>query len=133
MPTIRLLLPLLLVLCISSARAQVEVPEGLPIARSADDSRLVPVVIYQTNDIHGRIGAVPANTATGAPATGGAASLATVLKREAQPYLWLDSGDWFQGTPVGNLTKGNAVMAIFSKLGLTATELGNHDFDYGLG
>jgi 5'-nucleotidase / UDP-sugar diphosphatase len=92
---------------------------------------LVPIVIYHTNDIHGSIGPTPANPSSGAPAFGGAASLATLLKGESRPHLWLDSGDWFQGTPEGNLTHGDAVIAVLNSLKLTAGLLGNHDFDYG--
>jgi len=109
------------------------VAAALVIAAANDwiQAELVPVVIYQTNDVHGSIGPTPANPRYGTPASGGAASLATLLKRETRPYLWIDSGDWFQGTPEGNLGRGEAVIAVFNALHLTAGELGNHDYDYG--
>lgn len=99
---------------------------------AARDAKLIQVVIYETNDIHGHIAPTPPDPARpGDHGSGGAASLATLLKRETRPYLWIDSGDVFQGTPEGNLTKGDAVMAVFNRLKLTAMELGNHDYDYG--
>jgi 2',3'-cyclic-nucleotide 2'-phosphodiesterase (5'-nucleotidase family) len=81
------------------------------------DAAPVPVVLYETNDIHGHLDGAPV--------------LATLLKSESRPHFWIDSGDWFQGTPEGNMTRGDALVAIFNKLGLTAGELGNHEYDYG--
>jgi 2',3'-cyclic-nucleotide 2'-phosphodiesterase (5'-nucleotidase family) len=92
----------------------------LPSATAKLSSAAAPtvdVVLFETNDIHGRLE--------------GAASLATVLAGETRPHLYLDAGDWFQGTPVGNLTRGDAVIAVLNKLGLAAAAIGNHDFDYG--
>lgn len=108
-------------------------------ARSRDIGRRPPassrptmkIVIFHTNDIHGQFLPQPADPKKGLPATGGAASLATLLKSEKLPWVWFDSGDWFQGTPVGNLTKGKAAVEIFNRLGLRATVIGNHEFDYG--
>ena len=91
------------------------------------------VVLFHTNDIHGQLLPQAADPRRGLPATGGAASLATLLRREKLPWAWFDSGDWFQGTPIGNLTRGRAVIDIFNRLGLSATVLGNHEFDYGAG
>ncbi len=99
--------------------------------RAAPAKSPIRVVVYHTNDIHGQLLPQPANPKTGAKATGGAASLATMLAQETLPWVWLDSGDWFQGTPVGNLTKGRAVVEMFNRLGLRATVVGNHEFDYG--
>ena len=101
------------------------------VARASQKASLVPVVIYHTNDIHGHIMATPADPSKGIPASGGAASLATLLKSEKRAHLWLDSGDWFQGTPEGNLSKGDAMIAVFNALHLDAAAIGNHDFDYG--
>lgn len=103
-----------------SAKTVVEAPD-------AEQSKSVAeIVIYHTNDVHGSIDAMPDR-----PDYGGAASLATMLKREKKPHIWIDSGDWFQGIPEGSLTRGAAVFDIFNRLGLTATVIGNHDFDYG--
>ncbi len=91
--------------------------EELKRAKEEADAAPVAVVLYETNDIHGHLDGAP--------------MLATLLKSETRPHLWIDSGDWFQGTPEGNMTKGDAVIAILNKLGAAASELGNHDYDYG--
>lgn len=102
-------------------------PVAVPApAVAADNEPIVEIVIYHTNDMHGNIAPSPDN-----PSYGGAAALATLLKREKRPHVWIDSGDWFQGTPEGNLTRGAAVFDIFNRLGLTAGAIGNHDFDFG--
>ena len=65
---------------------------------------------------------------------GGAARMATVIKREraaAGRSLWLDSGDVFQGAPVFNMFKGEAEIRALSEMGLDAAVLGNHEFDLG--
>lgn len=104
--------------------AAIASPSTAPETKQNKD--VVEIIIYHTNDIHGSIDAQPDR-----PDYGGAASLATMLKREKKPHIWIDSGDWFQGTPEGNMTRGAAVFDIFNRLGLTATVIGNHDFDYG--
>ena len=91
----------------------------------------VTFVIFHTNDIHGHLKPQDAIPSLGIGPTGGIASLATMLKREKRPWLWIDSGDWAQGTPLGSMSKGAAVVPFFNRLGLTATTIGNHDFDWG--
>lgn len=91
----------------------------------------VSIVIYQTSDIHGSVDSFKGDTARKFPPSGGAASLGTFFKTELHPDMWLDSGDWFQGSPEGDLSKGDAVIDIFKALGLTATVVGNHDYDLG--
>lgn len=102
-----------------------------PVPELAPAASAVKVVIFHTNDIHGYIGPYAGNPSRHIPPSGGAASLATLLKGEALPHLWIDSGDWYQGALEGTLTKGDAVIDIFNRLGLTAGALGNHDFDFG--
>lgn len=104
-------------------------PEG----KAVGSEQLIPIVIYHTNDIHGQIGPSPENKKFNLSPSGGAASLMTALKREGGSYLYFDSGDWFQGTPVGNMTRGEAVVDVMNALGMSAAVLGNHEFDYGQG
>ena len=44
--------------------------------------------------------------------------------------LFLDTGDWFQGTPEGNETKGKIVMEWFRRMGLAVTIVGNLDYGW---
>ena len=46
--------------------------------------------------------------------------------------VWLtNGGDWFQGTPEGNEAQGRHVVELFGRLRLTASVLGNHEYDFG--
>ncbi len=65
---------------------------------------------------------------------GGAARLATLVKRERQRAgrsLHLDSGDYFQGAPVFNQFNGEVEVRVLSELGVDAAVAGNHEFDEG--
>ncbi len=65
---------------------------------------------------------------------GGAARLATVIKREesrAPRFIHLDSGDMFQGAPIFNLFNGEAEVRAMGLLGVSGMALGNHEFDKG--
>jgi 2',3'-cyclic-nucleotide 2'-phosphodiesterase (5'-nucleotidase family) len=44
--------------------------------------------------------------------------------------LLLSAGDNFQGTPISTAYRGEAEFAAFNLIGLNATVVGNHDFDY---
>lgn len=64
------------------------------------------------------------------PLIGGSAALATCLKGMRYDLL-LDAGDFFQGTPEGDFTGGEAVIEVMNELGYNALTLGNHDYDQG--
>ena len=81
------------------------------------------ITIYHTNDVHGHI--LPSK------GVGGSAILASFLKMQKKPYLLLDSGDVFQGTPEGDLPNGEAVIKIMNELDYDAMTVGNHEFDKG--
>jgi len=51
--------------------------------------------------------------------------------RSRGPSLLLDAGDGLQGTLAARLSRGEAVVAAFGALGVDASAVGNHDFDYG--
>lgn len=91
------------------------------------------VAVYHTSDAHGWYSARPAqwDKENSTRSIGGFAALSALLKKETTPYILLDSGDMFQGTPEGILTKGMASIALMNQLGYAAGVPGNHDFDYG--
>jgi 2',3'-cyclic-nucleotide 2'-phosphodiesterase (5'-nucleotidase family) len=90
-------------------------------------------VIFHSSDIHGALASRPARWHPKTPQrrVGGFAALASLVKLEKQPYLLLDSGDIFQGTPEGNLTKGRAIIEAMNAVGYHAMAVGNHEYDYG--
>ena len=101
---------------------------------------IVRLTVVHTNDIHGGINPSHATYMNREfpPRIGGAASMATFLQsvrarveKEGGHFLMLDAGDTFQGTPVGTLTKGRAVVDFMNAAGYDALALGNHDFDEG--
>ena len=65
---------------------------------------------------------------------GGAARMATILKREreqSQRVLHLDSGDVFQGAPIFNVFAGEVEVLMHNQLGTDVVVAGNHEFDEG--
>ncbi|HNW44109.1 MAG TPA: bifunctional UDP-sugar hydrolase/5'-nucleotidase [Elusimicrobiales bacterium] len=90
------------------------------------------IAVYHTSDAHGWYSARPAqwDKQNSTRSIGGFAALSALLKKETTPYLLLDSGDMFQGTPEGILTKGMASITLMNQLGYAAAVPGNHDYDY---
>lgn len=79
------------------------------------------VVILHTADLHGRVDRLP--------------SLAAFIaaERARGRVVLIDSGDFFQGTPEGDLTRGRVVLDAFNDMRVDALVPGNHDFDLGPG
>jgi len=104
------------------------------------DNDVIELDILFTSDIHGHI---DRNFATFLnpnfpPPLGGGASAMTYIKRAREEaaaggreLLFFDSGDIFQGTPVGMKTKGTTVVKWMNAAGYDAMALGNHEFDHG--
>jgi len=90
----------------------------------------IKIRVYHTNDVHGWIMARPDKFQPNRMA-GGAPALAALIGKDAGPKLILDGGDWWQGTPEGSLTKGEAVADVFNAIGYDAIVIGNHEYDDG--
>lgn len=90
--------------------------------------------IISTNDFHG---ALEARQDGNVGLRGGAAQVAAMIHQaEAEcsgscASIYLDAGDEFQGTPASNLAYGRPVTDLFNQLGLAASAIGNHEFDWG--
>lgn len=100
----------------------------------------VSIVIMHTNDIHGGIDRRGATFMDEEfpPALGGGASLVTLVKQmradaeaEGKGFLLFDTGDYWQGTPVGNYRQGQIVAEFLNRAGYDARVPGNHEFDAG--
>lgn len=96
--------------------------------------------IFFTNDVHGGIIEQSAEFLNPEfpPILGGGASAYGIMKKARQQikeeggaWLTLDSGDIFQGTLVGTLSKGEVVVDYMNMAGYDACVPGNHDFDLG--
>ena len=104
----------------------------LPLLSACADER-IHITVFHTNDIHGWIMARDAGRLSKDPKRqiGGFAALANVVRTHNGPKLLIDAGDWFQGTPEGGMTQGRSTIDLLGQMGFDATEVGNHDFDYG--
>jgi 5'-nucleotidase len=105
-------------------RAAPEVPAGP-----------VTVRIVALNDFHGGLYEQELRELDGR-AVGGLPWLSAAvqaLRREDPELLLLDAGDSFQGTWPVNASKGAGSVQAFELLGVDATAVGNHEFDYGPG
>ncbi|MGD9547507.1 MAG: bifunctional UDP-sugar hydrolase/5'-nucleotidase [Candidatus Krumholzibacteriia bacterium] len=111
-----------------------------PAALADGDEGLLRIHLLWTNDLHGHIAPEPARFMNPEfpPPLGGGPSAAGYIKevREraaaaGEEVLLVDVGDMFQGTPIGNKTKGEAVIKYFNAMEYQLTVPGNHDFDMG--
>lgn len=85
------------------------------------------LVILHTNDLHARISPLENKN-------GGFAYLARAIqsqKANCAECILLNAGDLVQGSPVSTMFHGLPVFEIANLLGIDASTLGNHDFDYG--
>ncbi len=89
-----------------------------------------PLVILHTNDVHGRD---QINTATDETAIGDAEIAAAKQAYAAKGYevLLFSVGDFAQGTPLVNLSKGATAVDFMNAAGYDAACPGNHEFDWG--
>ncbi|MDO9578933.1 MAG: bifunctional UDP-sugar hydrolase/5'-nucleotidase [Candidatus Cloacimonadales bacterium] len=92
-----------------------------------------------TNDIHGGIDRYSATFMNPEfpPMLGGggvAASYINSVRKmssDTRDQLLIDAGDFFQGHPVGTMTKGKAIIAYFNMIGYDLSVIGNHEYDIG--
>ncbi len=107
--------------------------------QEADDG-IMRLHLLWTNDVHGHIVPEPArfmNPEFPPPLGGGysAARYIQEVRKQAlaagDEFLLMDVGDTFQGTPIGNKTKGEAVIKYFNAMKYQLVVPGNHDFDKG--
>ncbi len=114
---------------------------ALGSARAQERAEPIRIIIMYTNDIHGGIDRSEATFMDQEfpPELGGGAALAGLVTRvrqkaedEGKGFLLFDSGDIWQGTPVGNYKDGEIVIEFMNRLGYDAWAPGNHEFDISL-
>lgn len=103
----------------------------------ADNLRLD---IIFSNDVHGGIDRTAATFMNPEfpPMLGGGGVAATVINHarsladgKIRDNLLLDSGDFFQGHPIGTVTKGKAIIEYMNDVKYDAMTIGNHEYDAG--
>ncbi len=96
-------------------------------------------VLFHTSDVHGAIAAHPASNSRdeNSRLMGGYAVLKNLINsyRDNPEYrdariMYFDSGDYFQGTPIVDRTKGAVMIDFLNHMQVSAVTLGNHEFDY---
>ncbi|WMW81049.1 bifunctional metallophosphatase/5'-nucleotidase [Undibacterium cyanobacteriorum] len=109
----------------------------------AKNDAITEISIFSINDLHGHLQATnpvpimvnPDGKEGGAIPAGGYAYLAHAIKeaRKDKPNsIVLGAGDMIGATPIGSaLLKDEPVFEALNQLDLTATSLGNHEFDIG--
>jgi len=87
------------------------------------------VELLSFNDLHGNVEESGKNI--------GIAKLATLIKEKTKlnpsknyEAIPLAAGDLYQGTAISNLTKGKPVSEFLKEVGVIASSVGNHEFDW---
>lgn len=122
----RLVSSILLLASLSAALAQ----DAAPPTPSREGA--LALTVLHTNDVHGQV-------LESSRGTGGLVALGRAIRQErdrarerGDAVLLLDAGDIFKGTPEGDLTDGEVVVAWMNHLGYDALAVGNHEFDHGV-
>jgi 5'-nucleotidase len=84
----------------------------------------VTISIVGTNDLHGRVLALPL-------LAGYVANLRAARAEDGGAAILVDAGDMFQGTLESNLVEGASIVDAYSEMGYAAAAIGNHEFDFG--
>lgn len=113
-----------------------EEPAYFAFASESAPPRRLSIVF--TNDLHGALLPYEGAGRDAGITFGALASVATYVRRArtvaaamGQPFVLLDAGDFYQGTPEGTLSRGSAVVPVFNVLGYDAIIVGNHEYDHG--
>ena len=92
------------------------------------------LTILYTNDIHSKADPFIARYIDENREVGGFANIAAYVEQEKAKNptsVFLDAGDYFSGSTIDSLTKGEAIIDIMNNMGYDAVSIGNHEFDYG--
>jgi 5'-nucleotidase len=98
-------------------------------------STLECFALLTTTDVHGAV--LPHTHRVGDKVvrygglTGVGAYLTILRQRYGKRLLLVDAGDLYQGTLLGSMSRGRAVIEAYNLLGYDAATLGNHEFDFG--
>ena len=94
------------------------------------------LVILHTNDTHSQIYPISSQLPdTMKAGRGGFLRRIAMLKEERAKHpdlLYFDSGDFFQGSAYFTMFKGDVEIGLMNQMGIDASTIGNHEFDFGL-
>ena len=94
------------------------------------------LIILHTNDTHSQILPISQQLPdTMKAGRGGFLRRIAMLKEERAKnpdLLYFDSGDFWQGTAYFTMFKGDVEIGLMNQMGIDASTIGNHEFDFGL-
>ena len=103
---------------------------------TAHGQKTKELTILHTNDTHSCIYPLSENLAdTMLAGRGGFLRRIAMLKEERTKdpdLLYFDSGDFSQGSPYYSIYKGDVEVGLMNRMGIDASTIGNHEFDFGL-
>ncbi len=105
------------------------------LLKFTDEEDFQVLSVYATSDIQGNM--LPFNSADAKFKLGSVSRIAAILKEARdslgdENVLYVDGGDLHYHTTLADVTNGFSTVAVFNQLGLDATVLGSHDFDFGI-
>ena len=108
----------------------------LAVAAGAQAKKQKSLLILHTNDTHSCIMPLSEQLAdTMLAGRGGFLRRIAMLRDERlkdPDLLYFDSGDFCQGSPYYTLYKGDVEIGLMNQMGIDASTIGNHEFDFGL-
>ena len=114
----------------TSASQPAAVEETFETFVQPDEQDIAHIVVLSVNDFHGALVETGPNDRNV-----GAAKLVTATKEALQKYpasVIVSAGDNYNGTALSNLLYGEPVSEMLNKMNITASAIGNHEFDWGV-
>lgn len=109
---------------------------AIVVCTAAAARKTVTITIMHTNDTHSCILPLNPNLAdTAVAGRGGYLRRIEMLRQERlkdPDLLVFDSGDFSQGSPYYSLFKGEVEIELMNRMGVNASTIGNHEFDFGV-
>lgn len=109
---------------------------SIGLAADRAERKVAKLTIATLTDFHGALEPRILKSSAGSVESGGAGLISEYLRilkeKSAQDsVLIIDVGDLFQGTLISNPFEGRPVVEFYRYLGVDASALGNHEFDFG--
>lgn len=95
-------------------------------------SQAQDLVILHTNDLHSQMETYTQGRNAGQAGIKARSDYIAQMRQEHPDLLYLDAGDYNQGTPFFNVFHGVMEVEVMNALQLDAAAFGNHEFDNGI-